>query len=156
MIGIKYYFVYCTKMIQNRFKKILVPLDGSPNSIRGLNEAIALARQSQGTITGIHVLPKFPKVHSKMTKPLREQLTKNAQIYLKKAQTSAAKNGIELTGKILRSDKIVDTIIGFSKKYKFDIIVIGSRGMSAPHAAYLGSIANGVVNTSKIPVLVVH
>ncbi|KKK64089.1 hypothetical protein LCGC14_2987720, partial [marine sediment metagenome] len=31
-------------MIQNRFKKILVPLDGSSNSIRGLNEAISLAR----------------------------------------------------------------------------------------------------------------
>ncbi len=33
-------------MIQNRFKKILVSLDGSSNSIHGLNEAISLARLS--------------------------------------------------------------------------------------------------------------
>jgi nucleotide-binding universal stress UspA family protein len=50
-------------MLQNRFQKILVPLDGSPNSIRGLNEAISLARQSGSTITGIYVIPNFsPRV----------------------------------------------------------------------------------------------
>ena len=42
-------------MLKNRFKRILVALDGSANSIRGMNEAISLARQSEGTITGIHV-----------------------------------------------------------------------------------------------------
>jgi nucleotide-binding universal stress UspA family protein len=40
-------------MLKNRFKRILVALDGSSNSIRGMNEAISLARQSEGTITGI-------------------------------------------------------------------------------------------------------
>jgi nucleotide-binding universal stress UspA family protein len=36
-------------------KKILVPLDGSKNSIRGLDMAIHLARQSQGTVTALSV-----------------------------------------------------------------------------------------------------
>jgi len=36
-------------------KKILVPIDGSKNSIRGLDMAIHLARQSQGTITALAV-----------------------------------------------------------------------------------------------------
>ncbi len=36
-------------------KKILVPLDGSKNSIRGLDMAIHIARQSQGTITALTV-----------------------------------------------------------------------------------------------------
>ena len=36
-------------------KKILVPLDGSKNSLRGLDMAIHLARQSQGTITALSV-----------------------------------------------------------------------------------------------------
>ncbi len=43
-------------MLKNRFKKILVALDGSENSRRGMNEAISLARQSDATITDIHVL----------------------------------------------------------------------------------------------------
>jgi len=36
-------------------KKILVPLDGSKNSIRGLDMAIHIARQSHGTITALTV-----------------------------------------------------------------------------------------------------
>jgi len=40
-------------MIKTQFQKILVALDGSKNSIRGLNHAIYLARQCQATITGI-------------------------------------------------------------------------------------------------------
>ncbi len=142
-------------MIQNRFKKILVPLDGSSNSICGLNEAISLARQSQGVITGIHVMPQFPKSFSHKTRPMREQLAKNAMIYMERARNSAAKNGIDFQEKITRSDSIVKTIVGYAKKNKFGIIVIGSRGMSAPHATFLGSVANGVINSSKVPVLVV-
>ncbi len=36
-------------------KKILVPLDGSKNSIRGLDMAIHIAKQSLGTITALTV-----------------------------------------------------------------------------------------------------
>lgn len=142
-------------MIQNKFQKILVSIDGSANSIRGLNEAISLARSSHGIVTGIHVLPKFPRMNYKMTRSIREQLAKNAQSYMEKAKVKAAQNGIEFVDKITRSDDIVKTIAGYAKKNKFSIIVIGSRGMSAPNVAYLGSVANGVVNISKIPVLVV-
>ena len=42
-------------MIRNRIKKILVPLDGSKNSIRGLDNAISIARACQATITGIYM-----------------------------------------------------------------------------------------------------
>ncbi len=66
-------------MLQNRFKKILVGIDGSPNSIRGLNQAISLARQSQGTITGIHVLPEFPPSYEINIKSYRAQLSKIAK-----------------------------------------------------------------------------
>ena len=42
-------------------KKILVPLDGSKNSMRGLDEAIYLARQCHATITGLYVIPIYPR-----------------------------------------------------------------------------------------------
>ncbi len=47
-------------MIKNRIKKILVPLDGSKNSFRGLDEAIIYARNCQATITGVYVTPLSP------------------------------------------------------------------------------------------------
>ncbi len=45
-------------MIQNmviKTKKILVPLDGSSNSFRGLDVAIHMARESHASITGLYV-----------------------------------------------------------------------------------------------------
>lgn len=142
-------------MLQNRFKKILVGIDGSSNSIRGLNQAISLARQSQGIITGINVLPEFPPSYEINWKSFRAQMSKQAKKFMDSAKTSAARHGIEFQEKIASSKNTVDTIVGFAKKNKFDIIVIGSRGLGSPKATYIGSVAHGIVNNSKIPVLVV-
>jgi len=142
-------------MLQNRFKKILVGIDGSPNSIRGLNQAISLARQSQGVITGIHVLPEFPPSYEINIKSYRVQLSKTAKKFMESAKTSAARHGIEFNEKIASSKNAVDTIVGFASKSKFDVIVIGSRGLGSPKASYVGSVAHGIVNNSKVPVLVV-
>ena len=48
-----------------KIKKILVPLDGSKNAIRGLDMAIHIARQSHGTITALAVkyVPKVYVIH---------------------------------------------------------------------------------------------
>lgn len=143
-------------MLQNRFRKILVGIDGSQNSIRGLNQAISLARQSQGVITGIHVLPEFPPSYEIDMKKFRGKMSKQAQKFMNAAKISAGRHGIDFTEKIASSKNPVETIVGFSKKNKFDIIVIGSRGLGSPKATYVGSVAHGIVNSSKIPVLVVN
>ncbi len=142
-------------MLQNKFKKILVGLDGSPNSIRGLNHAISLARQSQGIITGMHVLPEFPPSYEVNVKSYRAHLSKLAKKFMESAKISAARHGIEFNEKIASSKNTVDTIVGFATRNKFDIIVIGSRGLGSSKASYVGSVAHGIVNNSKVQVLVV-
>ena len=54
-----------------------------------------------------------------------------------------------------RDGNVLDTIVGFAHKSRFDVIVIGSRGLGTPKASYIGSVAHGIVNNSKVPVLVV-
>jgi nucleotide-binding universal stress UspA family protein len=142
-------------MLQNRFKKILVPLDGSLNSIRGLNEAISLARQSGATITGIYVIPNFSPTISRILRSYRDELTKNAKKIMSHAKTSAARHGITFNEKVVVSGDLVKTISGYAKSSKSDIIIMGSRGEGSPRKEYLGSVANGVLHDSKIPVLVV-
>lgn len=142
-------------MLQNRFKKILVPLDASMNSIRGLNEAISLARQCGSTLTGIHVLPIFPMNLVGTFSVYKSYLTKKAINFMEKAKTSAARNGVAFNVKITNSNDTVRTIIDFAKNSKFDLIVIGSRGQSSQGAKFLGSVSNGVLFSSKIPVLIV-
>ena len=78
-------------MLKNRFKRILVALDGSANSIRGMNEAISLARQSEGTITGIHILPGVPSELTSTLNGYRKYLLEKTRKFMYNAKTSARK-----------------------------------------------------------------
>ena len=78
-------------MLKNRFKRILVALDGSANSIRGMNEAISLARQSEGTITGIYVLPGVPSEFTNTFTSYRDYLLEKTRKFMSNAKTSARK-----------------------------------------------------------------
>ncbi len=143
-------------MLKNRFKKILVALDGSANSRRGMNEAISLARQSEGTITGVYVIPGFPTDLAPATiKDYKEYLRGKAMKFMTDAKTNAGRHGIDFQDTIITSDDIVNSISNYAKSNKADIIIIGARGQSSPKSAYLGSVSNGVLQSSKVPVLVV-
>jgi len=137
-------------------KKILVPIDGSKNSIRGLDMAIHLARQSQGTITALAVktVPGIYAIH-----PLGF-LDFNSMKEIKKlladAKLRAAKKGIQLTGKAIAGDPGYD-IARFANNSKngIDMVVVGARGRSSAKEIFLGSVSNYVLHKSKKPVLVV-
>ena len=142
-------------MLKNRFKKIMVPIDGSQNSTRGLNEAISLARQCNSQIIGLYVISVSPAFQQEKFKTYRNYHIKVAKRVLYKAKISAAKHGIDLTEQLLYDNDLPRAIARYSKFKKCDLIVMGARGTGSPKAAWLGSVANGVINSSKIPVLVV-
>ena len=135
-------------------KKILVPLDGSQNSMRGLNEAIYLARQCHATITGVYVIPIYPRNLADAIMPYQIHLTKSANKFMNNAKTKCAQGGVVFKSKIIFGSPVVE-IDDMTKKKKFDIIVIGSRGQSGLKEVFLGSVAKAIVHKSKIPVLVI-
>ena len=143
-------------MLKNRFKKILVALDGSANSRAGMNEAISLARQSEGSITGIYVLPGFTSEPTTKLTSYREYLSEKSRKFMSNAKTATARHGIEFEEKSITSNDIVNTIANFAKPNRFDIIVIGARGQSSPKSPFLGSVSNGLLNSCHIPVLLVR
>jgi len=137
-----------------KIKKILVPLDGSPNSFRGLDVAINLARQCHATITGLYVLGIVrPQVNEQIT-PLEKMLLEYAQKIMKKAKLKAAKNGILFLDRTSYGD-CEKRIVDIAQRKNFDLIVIGSRGMGSAKEIFLGSTSNYVIHKSKKPVLIV-
>ena len=137
-----------------KIKKILVPLDGSKNSLRGLDEGIYIARQCQATITGLYVIPLAKPQTNSQISYVEKYLLKKAGILMSKVKNRAAQNGILLEEKIEYGDE-GPTINEFAHKNSFDLIVIGSRGQSGIKEAFLGSTSNYVLHKSKIPVLIV-
>ena len=135
-------------------KKILVPIDGSKSSFKGLDEAIYLARQCGATITGLCVIPLYTINLGKLLTSLKNQSTKEAKKLLSEAKTISARKGIVFYEKIIYGNEAWE-ITEFANFKKFDLIVIGSRGIGPIKEMFLGSVANMVLHKSKTPVLVV-
>lgn len=67
-----------------KISRILVPLDGSSNSFRGLDMAIHMARENHATVTGIYILGiTKPKTNDPIS-ALEKILLEHAQKIMKK------------------------------------------------------------------------
>lgn len=141
-------------MIKTKIAKILVPLDGSKTSFTVLDTAIFLARQCGSIITGLHVVSIYPQHLGEFVTPLKVKLIRDAEKFMEQAKVKSAQNGIVFRHKIIYGDPRSD-ILDFIKQNKFDLVVIGSRGMGGLKEAFLGSVSNTLVHKSHVPVLVV-
>lgn len=136
------------------FKNILVALDGSKNASRALDQAIYLARQSQGIITGVFVIPLFVVNVAKPVSKMGKMFVDSGRKILDEAKNRCAKNGVLFYEKILCGNEGFK-IVSFAKNRKADLIVIGSRGRGNIKEVFLGSVSHYVVHKSPIPVLIV-
>jgi nucleotide-binding universal stress UspA family protein len=137
-------------------KKILVPLDGSANSIRGLDMAIHIARESHGTITALSIksMPGIYAIHPMGFLDFASMT--DVKKTIESAKIRAAKKGIQLTGKALAGDPGYDIArFANNKKNGIDLVVIGARGRGSAKEMFLGSVSNYVLHKVKKPVLIV-
>ena len=141
-------------MIRKKITRILVPLDGSKNSIRGLDNAISIARACHATITGIYILPLYPRNLVDAVMPFVTHPEKEAKKFLADAKKRAAQKGILFKSKIIWGSPTSE-IQDMAVPKKFDLIVIGARGMGSVKELFLGSVSNAIVHKSKIPVMLV-
>ena len=143
-------------MKNHHLKKILVPLDGSNNSLRGLDHAISLAKLSGASIVGAHV----SYIPGNLAYPrqgfINQALVKEANRYLNTAKKRCTENGISFTSKILPGTPS-HGIVKFGQEVKngINMIVMGTRGLSSAKESFLGSVSNHVVHKSKVPVLLI-
>jgi len=135
-------------------KKILVPLDGSKNSFRGLDEAISLAKKNSASITGLFVIQAYPTEIGVLRTAIGKALSKQSKNFLSQAQKICKQNNIDFIDIIDYGDEGAK-IVSYAKKNKCDMIIIGSRGIGGIKQLILGSTTNYVLHNSKIPVLVV-
>ncbi len=137
-----------------KFEKILVPVDGSPNSMRGLDRAISIAKASDAEITAYYVfhLPKLAGI--KYTQTMKDQAQDKAAHAVGPAMQKCERAGAKFryaTG----GGHTADQIVSAAEKGGFDMIVVGARGLSGAKEKFLGSVSNQVMHKSNIPVLIV-
>jgi nucleotide-binding universal stress UspA family protein len=149
------------------FRRILVPIDGSPTSRRGLDEAIALAKDQSARICLLHVVDERVVTQSfdatmyvpanyvdDFLKALRNQgrrLIARSEAKVRKARIRVDTVLVETLG-----GGVADTILAQAKKWKADVIVLGTHGRRGVSRLVLGSDAEGVVCGARVPVLLVR
>ena len=150
---LRLYIIFMNKM---NLKKILVPLDGSNNSFRGLDHAIGLAKLSGASIVGAHV----SYVPGNLAYPrqgfINQTLLKEAKRYLNTAKKRCTDNNVTFTSKVLAGTPS-HGIVKFGQEVRngINMIIMGTRGLSSAKESFLGSVSNHVVHKSKVPVLLV-
>ena len=141
---------------EQKVKKILVPLDGSQNSMRGLKHAITLSKQTDRSIVGLHVRPTYLLASISRSFGVKSEMVKEGKLIMKKACQLARKNNIKFEEKLLDGVPGVKIVkFAHSKKNKIDLIVVGSSSKGISKEKYFGSVSNHVLNKSKIPVLII-
>lgn len=126
-------------------EKIIVGVDGSEHSKKALAEAIKIAKKFEAKVTVVNVFhpTPTPSAHEFSHKILEEA---KAVLENEKVQYELA----SVTG----TDP-AKAIMDMAVKGKYDLIVIGSRGVGAVHAIVLGSVCNRISCESPINVLIV-
>ena len=136
----------------------MVCLDGSKNSLRGLDAAITFAKQSDAVIVGIHSDTSF-SAFSAVRAPIlpEKRWKKNIKEIILTAKKRVEKNKIEFQGVVIggHSSGIDLTTFANNPRNKIDQIVIGSRGMGFPKELFFGSTSNFVLHKAKAPVTVI-
>ena len=139
-------------------KRIMVCLDGSKNSLRGLDKAISFAKQSDAVIIGVHSDTSFSAFSAVRTSILPTKKWKQeAKKLMNVAKKKAEKSNIEFEGIVIggHTSGIDLTTFANNPANRIDQIVIGSRGMGFPKELFFGSTSNFVLHKAKAPVTIV-
>ena len=67
------------------------------------------------------------------------------------------KEGINIKKEVIEeSDTVEKAIIDYAKKNNIDVIVIGTKGMTAVEEYFFGSVANAVIHHAHCPVFAIR
>jgi nucleotide-binding universal stress UspA family protein len=144
------------------YKKILVPIDGSASSLRGLDEAIKLAKESNAALCLVHAVNESfvdmgfgPGV---ITPELIASLREGGATILNSAASKARERGLNPEIALLENlgTSVADLILKQAKSWSADLIVMGTHGRRGIRRLALGSDAEMVVREANVPVLLIR
>jgi nucleotide-binding universal stress UspA family protein len=136
------------------FSNILVPVDGSEISYKALETALDFAKHNSSNITVIHALEKVSTSYLRDENTLQME-TGEGQRILDRCHEFADEKGVSINTALIEGKPASATILDFALKDKFDLIVIGSHGISGFKERMLGSVSNKIVHYASLPVLLI-
>jgi nucleotide-binding universal stress UspA family protein len=143
------------------FKRILVPVDGSATSAKGLAVAIRMAKKDRSRLLLLHVVEEYPILATPEAGAaigrVLEGMVRSGKRTLRSIAHRVAGAGVRVQTQLVEqfTGRIADAVVREAKRWKADLIVMGTHGRRGVKRALLGSDAETVVRYSTLPVLLV-
>ena len=144
------------------YKRILVPLDGSATSERGLREAIGLCAGQSTKLLLLHVVDDYPLLIETASMSSHEEMMKGLRQYgldvLAQGRKACEEASVhtETLMREVTGERVSDVIVGQAGQHGCDLIVMGTHGRRGLQRLTLGSQAEAVARASPVPVMLVR
>ena len=140
-----------------KYTKVLVAYDGSPNAKRALTRAAHVASGTGASLRVVVVVnpitPSYGPIAPNYPQDFIQRIMSEADRALKEALAMCA--GVKGVSGSVEEGRPAETILAVAKREGSDLIVVGRRGISGVERFLLGGVSNNVVNNSACDVLVV-
>lgn len=144
------------------YERILVGVDGSETSLRGLAEAVRLAKGTGGKLLVVHVLNALV-LESEIASTayydaLSDALRESGANILEQAARRVRESGVPFEQKLVEKIGAYASheIVAAAKEWNADLIVLGTHGRRGLKRLVMGSDAEVVLRRSPVPVLLVR
>ncbi|MDN6887953.1 universal stress protein [Variovorax sp. CAN2819] len=140
------------------YRRILVPIDGSPASAQGVAEAIRLARPMGSRVRLLHAIDDLSVSRAGYAHDGAPQLRAEAARMLARSAERVRRAGIEVDTVLYNeTDGTVASLVADEARgWHADLIIAGTRGRRGLGQLLLGSSTERIVRGSSVPVLLVH
>lgn len=145
------------------YQQILVPVDGSSTSNRGLMEAIQIAKLTQGRLRLVHVIDELSfalamDAYSGHAGDWLKVLRETGAMILATAKATAQAAGVEAETVLHDSfsSKVHEVVSVEAARGQADLIVLGTHGRRGIGRLVMGSSAEQIVRCAPVPVLLVR
>lgn len=139
-------FLTPTYEISFRFRRILVPVDGSESSLRALDVAVDFAKRYGSRVV---VVTSYVKGQEEF-----------AKVALERARSRCSDAGIPISFKSIEVDphnsSVPNSIVKEAAEGGYDLVIMGARGLTVSEDVQVGSVAMSVIINSPVSVLVIR
>jgi nucleotide-binding universal stress UspA family protein len=124
------------------YRRILVATDDTDSALRAVHEAIALAREGAAALRFVHV----------------GDVTSSTEHLLEQIRGIADRAGVASEHAVIRPgrDDVAAVIVAEAKRWRADLIVVGSHGRHGLARLMFGSVSETLAGMADVSVLVVH
>jgi nucleotide-binding universal stress UspA family protein len=145
------------------YQRILVPIDGSDTSARGLTEAMQLAKLTGAQLRLLHVVDElsFALGASEgltFTGDVLDLVREGGAGILAKAAATVRATGLQVDTVLKDSfaGRVCDLVVAEAATWPADLIVLGTHGRRGVGRLFMGSDAESIVRSAQTPVLLLR